>query len=271
MAEAAAVPYSGRGRPRKAPQPQRRLHTVNEIRQAITPEAWQRVAYRVGTTGLLEREFVALRAQPANKSAVGREAWLLLERPLAAASEDPKQYVITAAATASLAELARLAHVRPRIERGSYENAKDAVGLADYQGRSWPGLHRHLAMAWLAMTWLGRHRQGLAPEDPPATPADDADPTCSGSQAANPAGSASTQQPPEQPEHTLLTLSGREVRVRQAATGIVQTHALPRQRWESLQSVHRRFLDWRGIAVVQELLLLGRSLTLPDFAPSTIP
>ena len=271
MTEAVPVPYSGRGRPRKAPQPQRRLHAVDEIRQAIAPEAWQRVAYRVGTTGLLEREFVAVRAQPANKSACGREAWLLLERPLAAESDDLKQYVITAADTTSLAELARLAHVRPRIERGSYENAKDAVGLADYQGRSWPGLHRHLAMVWLAMTWLGRHRQPLALEAPPATPTAATDPTRSGSEAANPAGPASTQQAPEQPPHTLLTLSDRHLHVRQAETGLVQPNALPRQAWESLQSVHRRFLDWRAIAVIQELLLLGRSLTLPDFALSRTP
>lgn len=78
-------------------------------------------------------------------------------------------------------------------------------------------------------------------------------------------------QPPEQPAHTLLTLSARQVRVRQAAIGIVQAHTLPRQAWESLQSVHRRFLDWRGIAVIQQLLLLGRSLPLPDFALPRTP
>ncbi len=77
------APYKGRGRPPKARQPQCPLHTVAEIRQAVAPEAWQRVVYRRGQDGApLEREFVAVRVQPATRDAVGPEAWLLLERPL---------------------------------------------------------------------------------------------------------------------------------------------------------------------------------------------
>jgi SRSO17 transposase len=160
------APYKGRGRPPKAPQPQRPLHTVEEIRQAVAPEAWQRVAYRRGQDGApLEREFVAVRVQPATRDAVGPEAWLLLERPLEPDGDDLKQYLIQAPETASVEELARWAHVRPRIER-CYEDAKQTAGLADYQGRSWPGLHHHLAMVWLAMTWLARFRQPLPPDAP---------------------------------------------------------------------------------------------------------
>lgn len=252
--------YSGRGRPRKGSPARRPLHTVAEVRQALVPGAWQRVAYRLGTTGVLEREFAAVRVRPASKAACASEAWLLLERSLPGTSEDPKQYVLSAPATASLAELAQLAHMRPRIERGSYENAKDAVGLGDYQGRSWPGLHHHLAMAWLALTWLSRYRQALPPADPSPPPA-----------AAQPGGPSGPEGPAaNSPEHGMppgqvLTFADRQIQVRTAPMVPVDPHTLPRQAWESVQSVHRRFLDWCAIAVIQELLLLRRSLVLPRF------
>jgi SRSO17 transposase len=256
-------PYSGRGRPRKAAPPQRPLHTVDEVRQALEPAGWQRVAYRWGTTGLLEREFAALRVQPATKDCCGGEAWLLLERPLQPGSDDPKQYVITAPATASLAELAQRAHVRPRIERGSYENAKDVVGLGDYQGRSWPGLHRHLAMAWLALTWLSRNRHALPPEQRSAPPSNNAAPPqttgAEGGAAGAPACSA-VSSPLDR-----LTLADRQIPVRFAARGEAARSSLPRQVWESLQSVHRRFVDWCAIAVIHETVLLRRRLVLPEF------
>jgi SRSO17 transposase len=134
---------------------------VAEIRQALDPSAWQPVAYRRGVDGgLIERACVALRARLATWDGCGSEG---------SAGDDLQQYLIHAPATTPLVELARLAHVRPRIERSSYENAKDAAGLADYQGRSWPGFHRRLAMVWLAMTWLDRLRR-LPPDEAPQGP-----------------------------------------------------------------------------------------------------
>ena len=243
-----APPYAGRGRPRKAVPPQRPLHTVDAVRGALEPELWQRLAYRQGTNGLLERDFAALRVQPATKEACASEAWLLLDRPVQPTADDPKQYVISAPATASLAELAQLAHLRPRIERGSYENAKDVVGLADYQGRSWPGLHRHIAMAWLAMTWLGRNRQPLPPDGPATPPAEaSGPPPRTLDDAPMPSATACTAAcSPSLP----LTFADRRIAARFAPKGEVDHRILPRQRWESLQSVHRRFLEWCGIAVI---------------------
>jgi SRSO17 transposase len=259
-----AEPYSGRGRPRKPPQPERPLHTVDEIRAALDPAQWQRIGYRLGVDGaLLEREFAALRVHGATREVCGSEVWLLLERPLNPQSDDPKQYVITAPPTTSLAELARLAHVRPRIERGSYENAKDAAGLADYQGRSWPGFHSHLSMVWLAMTWMARLRRPLPPPDdsgphgPTSTPRDASVTSADALPPPTPAG-----------DTTELRFADRPVRVRCAAPGPVDVLNLPRQAWESLQSVHRRFLEWCRIAVIHELLLLHRCPNLPLLTPA---
>lgn len=258
------APYVGRGRRRKPPQPERPLHTVDAIRQALDEACWQRVAYRQGVDGtVLEREFAALRVHAATRERCGSEVWLLLERPLDPRSEDVKQYLITAPATAPLAELARLAHVRPRIERSSYDNAKDAAGLADYQGRSWAGFHRHLAMVWLAMTWLARQRSPLQRDDHRTAP------PAPGGPAMHPeAISKPTTQPSTPTDGIRLQFAGRQIRVRCAALGATDTQSLPRQAWESIQDVHRRFLDWCRVAVIQELLLLGRWPRLPQLQPA---
>ena len=251
----AAIPYVGRGRPRKPPEPTRPLHTVDEIRQGTDPAAWQRVPYRQGTDGVLEREFVALRVHAATKDRCGSEAWLLLERPLQPESDDLKQYLILAPKATPLPELAQLAHIRPRIER-SYENAKQEAGLGDYQGRSWPGFHRHLAMVWLAMTWMSRQRRRLPNDDGPGTPSAD--------------GSHSTGQTPAEPApvppRIQLRFADTELKVRGAHSARVDLPTLPRQVWESLQAVRRRVLDSCRIAVIHELLLLGRCPGLPPRA-----
>jgi hypothetical protein len=63
-------------------------------------------------------------------------------------------------------------------------------------------------------------------------------------------------------------IADRDIQVQFAARGGAARPSLPRQVREILQSVHRRFLDWCGIAVIQETVRLGRSLVLPEFGPA---
>ena len=52
-----------------------------------------------------------------------------------------------------------------------YEDAKGECGLDDYQGRRWDGLHRHLALTWLAYTFLVLQRLAVTtPPDDPGAP-----------------------------------------------------------------------------------------------------
>jgi hypothetical protein len=173
---------------------------------------------------------------------VGPEAWLLMERPLEPDGDDLTQYLIQAPETASVEELARWAHVRPRIER-CYEDAKQTAGLTDYQGRSWPGLHHHLAMVWLAMTWLARLRQPLppdAPQMPSGTGSSDAPPvdgdaahqaeqhTGSGGRFSDGPAPPEASDRPSRPSRLALAFPGGPLTVRSTSPGIPDHPPLPR-------------------------------------------
>jgi SRSO17 transposase len=60
----------------------------------------------------------------------------------------------------SLSRLVLLAHARWVIEQ-FYEDAKQECGLDHFQGRSWEGLHRHLALVMLAYSFLMLYRLTL--------------------------------------------------------------------------------------------------------------
>ena len=250
--------YTGRGRPRKAPAVRPHLHTAAEIRQALEPEAWRSVAYRYGTEGKpLAREFAAVRVLPATKDQEGTALWLLLERPCDPASDDTKQFVITGPANVTLEELAQLAHRRPIIERNTYENGKQEVGLGEYQGRSWPGFHHHLAMVWLALTWLHLHRRRLPaplqePRTVPANPSSNPE-----SAAADGPGTTAS----------CLALPTGTVDVLFAGPATFPL-TLPRQVWESVQRVRRRLCAWFRAVIHLELTLARTQPRIPLLTPS---
>ena len=132
------------------------MHTVEEVRRGLDGAVWQRMPYRQGVGGeVLARDFAALRVYPATRDRLADEAWLLLERPLDPNSDDLKQYVISGPTTITLADLTRISHVRARIERKRYENAKNR-GTGRLPGLVLAGLPPPHAHGMAGLTWIAR-------------------------------------------------------------------------------------------------------------------
>jgi SRSO17 transposase len=91
--------------------------------------------------------------------------WLLVRR----SRKDPKDlayHVVFGPDRTTLAALARVAGRRWAIEE-CFEVAKQEVGLADYEIRSWHGWYRHVTLAMLALAFLAgmRVRLNAAPPE----------------------------------------------------------------------------------------------------------
>jgi SRSO17 transposase len=99
------------------------------------------------------------------------EHWLLARRSLAK-PDDIAFYVVFGPTDTTLKALARVAGQRWTIEM-CFEVAKQEVGLADYEVRSWHGWYRHITLAMLALAFLAGLRATLqrqAPSEPAAVP-----------------------------------------------------------------------------------------------------
>ena len=243
-------PPIGRGRPRKHVDPRSlpSVYRVDDVLAALPESIWRSVTYRQGTTGPLTKEFAALRVHCATTKRIGPDVWLLFERPLSGDRGEFKNYVVSARREISLDELAQVAHRRPLIERNSYENGKGEVGLRDYQGRSWRGFHHHLALAMLALTWLNLQRQTL-PSDP---------------RADEPPAPPRECESPVPPAKLTLPLGKRSLRFEVARPSDIDL-TIPRQIWESVKEVRRRFVDWCAITVQLALAQRGTLLPRPAF------
>ncbi|NIP74165.1 MAG: IS701 family transposase [Gammaproteobacteria bacterium] len=146
-----------RGRPSKRTGLERRVPTLaaEAIVDGLPEQAWQRVCWRDGAKGALVKRCARVRVcRAARKGAhMASAGWLIGERPLAGHSGEPKYYFAWGLDELSLEELVELVHVRWVIER-FYQDAKGELGLDDYEGRLWPGLHRHMALVMLAHSFL---------------------------------------------------------------------------------------------------------------------
>jgi SRSO17 transposase len=132
-------------------------HKPEDLAKAMPEEAWQRLSAGAGTKG--ERLFDWARVRLVRLQEPPWEHWLLVRRSIAD-PEDLAYFVVFGPATARLIDLARVAGRRWSVEE-CFEAAKQEVGLADYEVRSWHGWHRHVTLAMLALALLAALRAGL--------------------------------------------------------------------------------------------------------------
>ena len=132
-----------------------RQSTVAALARALPKRAWHRVTIAAGSKGPRRYAWAWL---PINH-ALGPKwrRWLLVRRGL-----DDRQelafYLAAGPARTTLTRLAKTAGARWAVE-GAFEAAKQEVGLADYEVRSWTGWHRHVTLALLAHAVLAAVRE----------------------------------------------------------------------------------------------------------------
>jgi SRSO17 transposase len=158
------VPESGPvGRPKSRPKLTSRSPkpmTLDQIAKRAPASAWQRIVWRKGTKEPLQADFLLMRATPAHRWYNGEafeQVWLICERTLGKSSVR-KFYFSNLPAGIAAKKLVAITHERWAIEQ-HYRDLKQETALDHFEGRSFPGLHRHMALTALAYNFLELERQ----------------------------------------------------------------------------------------------------------------
>ena len=157
----------GAGRPpvRVRAKSGRTAISAEKLARALPAAAWQLVHWRDGSRGPQRSRFAAVRVRAARgadargtirRDDVREEEWLLVHWP-EHESGPTKAWLSNLPADTSVTELVRLARVRWRIER-DHQECKELLGFDHYEGRTWRGLHHHLALVLLSQQSLTLER-----------------------------------------------------------------------------------------------------------------
>ena len=131
-----------------------RQATVAALAKALSRRAWHRITIAAGSKGPRRYAWAWV---PINH-ALGPKwrRWLLVRKGLDDRAE-LAFYLAAGPAQTTLTRLAQTAGARWAVE-GAFEAAKQEVGLADDEVRSWTGWHRHVTLALLAHAVLAAVR-----------------------------------------------------------------------------------------------------------------
>jgi SRSO17 transposase len=132
---------------------------LRDVAAAVPARAWRTVTWRNGTHAPWRARFWACRVTPAHdwrRRVLAPEIWLLCQRDLGLTPET-KYYFVSLPPRASLQTLVRLTHQRWAIEQ-QYAELKDELGLDHFEGRSYHGWHRHVALTAVAYAFVQGER-----------------------------------------------------------------------------------------------------------------
>jgi len=135
---------------------------AHKVEDKETDLEWEHIDWAKGTKETLSGKFYRTRVRVVTDRAdreVGEETgWLLIEKTT---DEDSpvsvKAWICWELDESSLEELVQWTHLRWSIER-FHQDIKQHLGADEFQGRSWDGFHRHLAVVMLAHAFIATHR-----------------------------------------------------------------------------------------------------------------
>jgi SRSO17 transposase len=160
-------PWSGKGRKptkQRLKTPTNPSYRVDEVLRRLPKTAWVRGTVKEGSKGPIVCDFAFVRITEARQGLPGPRLWLVLRRNLA----DPrvvKYYISNAPAAIEPLELVRMSGMRWPVEL-AFEEAKDELGMDQYETRSWLGWHHHMTLSMLAhhfLVWVRVRWQERAP------------------------------------------------------------------------------------------------------------
>jgi SRSO17 transposase len=139
-----------------------RQDRVGALAASLPNRSWHKITIAAGSKGPRRYAWAWL---PINHDLGPKwRRWLLVRKSLDE-SEELAFYLAAGPADTTLTHLAKTAGTRWSIESG-FELAKQEVGLADYEVRSWTGWYRHITLSLLAHSVLAAVRK-MAGEPPP--------------------------------------------------------------------------------------------------------
>jgi SRSO17 transposase len=143
------------GRPRKRPRLPEDAPRPVSLRDLAAKTPLRKVTWREGTKGKLSGHFAWLRVWPGGGWATGDCAgaeplWLLIERQ----ADGKLKYAFSdLPPDTTRLRAVRLWKTRWPVEQG-YQQMKEELGLAHFEGRSWRGFHHHVCLVMMAYGFL---------------------------------------------------------------------------------------------------------------------
>jgi SRSO17 transposase len=159
---------AGRGRPGTQPRlvpAAPPAQTVAAIATQLSAAAWQTHALRQATKGFIIAQIAVLRVYPSRQGLPGDACWLVLRRSPTDLA-DIHYFISNAPADIPDEQLVYVCSMRWPIEI-IFEQAKQLLGLNEYETRTWLGWHHHMAHVLLAFGFLAR-TQAIFRTDAPA-------------------------------------------------------------------------------------------------------